>query len=151
MAFKFNSADDIIKVVSRQDDALPEDLLEEEFEKYQETLDESHLRLTGIPTRFVIRRTLPFGAQQEVTNQQVKVGQDGKPQVNFGFILEEIRCALINIENPDDLPEDQKLVFKRDADGYASKDLIAKLNAAGIVSELYSTKQSKPKAIPEKK
>lgn len=151
MAIKFNSASDIIKVISRHDDALPEDLLEEEFDLYQTTLDESHLRLVGNPTRFVIRRTLSFGAQQAVTNQQLGIDSNGKPKMNFGFMLEEIRCALIDIENPEDLPEDQKLEFKKDVDGYASKDLIAKLNAIGIVSELYAAKQIKHKVIPEKK
>jgi hypothetical protein len=151
MAIKTNSVADIFKVISRHDDAIPEDLTDEEFELYQATLDETHLRMASEPTRFVVRRTLSFTAQQEVTNQQVAIGRDGKPKVNFGFILEEIRCALIDIENPADLPEDQKLLFKRDADGFASKELIAKLNAIGIVSELYTAKQTKHKEIPSKK
>ena len=127
MAIKINSALDIFKVISRQDEALPEDLSEEEFELYQSTLDETLLRLKGEPTRFVMRRTLPYGAQQEITNQQVKVGRDGKPQVNFGFMLEEVRCSLIDIENPADIPQEEKVEFKRDGDGFASKELIAKL------------------------
>ncbi len=151
MALKLGSVADVFKMVSRHDDAISEDITDEEFELYQATLDESHLRLSAEPTRFVIRRTLPFAAQQEVTNQQVKVGRDGKPQVNFGFMLEEVRCALIGIENPSTMAEEDKLEFKKDADGYASKELIAKLNAAGVVSEIYSAKQTKHKAIPEKK
>jgi hypothetical protein len=151
MAIKFSSASDIFKVVSRHDDSIAEDLTDEEFDLYQQSLDESHLRLVGEPTRFIVRRTLSYGAQQEVTNQQVTVGKDGKPKVNFGFVLEEVRCALIDIENPSSLPEDQKLHFVKDIDGFASKELIAKLNSIGIVSEIYSAKQTKHKAIPEKK
>lgn len=151
MAVRLGSSSDVVKVISRHDDAIADDLTNEEFDLYQESLDESHLRLKSTPTRFVIRKTLPFGAQQEVTNQQVKIGNDGKPQVNFGFILEEVRCSLIGIENPEEIPEDQKIIFKKDADGFASKELIAKLNAIGIVSELYSAKQVKTKVIPEKK
>lgn len=151
MALKLGSVADVFKLISRHDESLADDLTDEEFELYQESLDESHLRLKSEPTRFVIRRTLPFAAQQEVTNQQVKVGRDGKPQVNFGFMLEEVRCALIGIENPSDMPESDKIEFKKEADGFASKELIAKLNAVGIVSEIYAAKQTKHKAIPEKK
>ena len=150
MAVKFSSEADVFKLISRHDESIADDLTDEEFELYQETLDESHLRLKSEPTRFVVRRTLPFAAQQEVTNQQVRVGRDGKPQVNFGFMLEEVRCALIGIDNPADMVED-RLEFKKEADGFASKELIAKLNTVGIVSEIYAAKQSKHKAIPEKK
>jgi hypothetical protein len=151
MALKLGSVADTFKLVSRHDGSIAEDLTDEEFELYQESLDESHLRLQSEPTRFTIKRTLTFDAQKEVTRQQVRVGRDGKPQVDFSFMLDEVRFALVGIENPVDMPEEDKIVFKKDADGFASKDLIAKLNAAGIVSEIYSAKQTKHKAIPEKK
>jgi hypothetical protein len=151
MALKLGSVADTFKLVSRHDGSIAEDLTDEEFELYQESLDESHLRLQSEPTRFVIKRTLTFDAQKEVTRQQVRVGRDGKPQVDFSFMLDEVRFAIVGIENPADMAEEDKIVFKKDADGFASKDLIAKLNAAGIVSEIYSAKQTKHKAIPEKK
>jgi hypothetical protein len=154
MAFKFSSTNDVIKVVSRKDTALPADLLDEEFEQYQRTLDESYLRLTEEPTRFVLKKSLPFEAQQNITNQQIGISKEtGKAEMRFGFMLEEVRCALTDIENPASLPEADRLIFRRDThDRFAAKEIIAILNSEGIVSELYAAMKAGAKqSVPEKK
>jgi hypothetical protein len=142
MALKVISQTHNIRVISRKDDAVPETLSDEQWEKYRDTLDEKLLGLISEPTRFVLKTHLPFAAQQHLASEQMHMGQDGKTEMRFGFILEEVRYALENIENPPGMEEDQKLVFAKDKDGYASKELVALLHCAGIVIELYAARSA---------
>lgn len=151
MAVKINKSTEAFKVILRSDDALPEDISEEKWAEYKKTLDETVLGLKKEPTRFVLRRHLPFGAQQSIANHQISVGAGGKPTFQFGYMLEEIRCALTDIENPASIPEEDKILFKKAEDGFADHNLIAMLNSAGIVAELFATRQEKLSAAPAKK
>jgi len=151
MAVLINKSNEALKVVLRRDDAIPEDITDEVFEQYKKTLDESLLKLTKEPTRFVLRKQLPFGAQQSIANHQIAIGVGGKPTFQFGYMLEEIRCALMDIENPAYLTEDDKLTFKKAEDGFAAFELIAMLNTAGVVAELFATRQERLAASPAKK
>ena len=141
MAVKLNTSNETFSVISRIDSALPDDLTQEEWDAYQLTLDEKLLRMTAEPTRFVLRRSLPFAAQQTIANQQMGIGPNGKPEVKLGYVLEEVRCALVEIRNP--VGTEDPLVFKKAADGFADHDLIANLNSAGIAMELFSVRQSR--------
>jgi hypothetical protein len=145
MAIKLSSPNEVLKVISRIDDSLTEDLTADEWASYLENYDETLLRFkAGMePTRFVIKKTLSYAAQQSVANSQVGMTEDGKPQIKIGFILDEVRCALTAIENPASTPEDQRIIFVKEIDGMASKELIAMLNDAGIVQELYQARQNK--------
>lgn len=154
MAISVSSTKETFKVISRRDDALASDLTDEEWDAYKETLDEKSLRFVEgqTPTRFVMRASLSFGAKQSIANQQVGINASGKPVFQFGFTLEEVRCSLVDIENPADLPESSKILFKKGPDQlHASEELIAFLDDLGIASELYAARQTKIKALPSKK
>jgi tRNA U55 pseudouridine synthase TruB len=36
---------------------------------------------------------------------QMGIGETGKAEVKFGFLMEEIRCSLVDIVNPENIPE----------------------------------------------
>lgn len=110
------------------------------YQRYLETLDEALLQLKEgeTPTRFVMRRMLPFGMAQKIKTEQAGTTDDGKVEVRMGFIMHEIRAALVGVTNPGS----KSLEFKLDSDGYASKPLVALLEAAGITNELYAARQN---------
>lgn len=153
MAIRFNKSNENIKVIVRSDDALMDDLTDAEWSAYQESYDETKLRFkeTAQPTRFVMRKHLPFAAQQAIANQQIGLTPDGKAQFQLGFILEEVRCGLVDIVNPSNIPEDQKLKFEKDGDGFAARELCAFLHEAGIAMELYGARQSAARAVTNQK
>src|SRR4051812_29896884 len=96
MAFTVPSKDETIKVVARSDEAVKCDA--ETYNKYLECLDESLLQLDGEPVRFVLRKSLPFKYSQKVAAMQTKM-VDGEMVMNIGYIAEEVRYALKEIEN----------------------------------------------------
>jgi hypothetical protein len=138
MAIKLNNNVTNLRVICRIDSAIPEDLTDQEWDLYQNNLNESHLRLCDKPTYFIMKRSLNFGAQQNISNQQIKLNQEGQATIQIGYMLEEVRCALVDIENPPNISDDEQIKFVKEIDGYASKELIAKLNSAGIVSQLFA-------------
>lgn len=139
MALKLPSLHDTFKVVLRIDSAVQADA--EGYERYLETLDEGHLQLAEEPTRFVLRKVLPNRLYKKVQNDQFQM-VDGKMQVQLAFTSEEVRCSLVGIENPAHLAAEERVDFKPDSDGGASEELIAMLQAAGVVMDLYRAKQT---------
>lgn len=131
-----------IEVISKIDTAL-KDITEDTYSEYLKTLDESLLSFKDDeqPTRFVMRKVLPYGVGQKIKNQQMRM-EKGEMQIQMGFMTEEVRAALIDIKNPPGLPEDQQLKFKRGSDGSASEELVALLDAAGIVNDLFSARKN---------
>lgn len=140
MALKFNpNARDSIKVIVREDSAVPETISDETWAEYLRTLNEDLLGCTEAPTRFVLRRTLPFDAQTRIQGLQIKwEGKEGR--LDMGYMLEEVRCSLVGIENPTSGPE--SIEFKTDPDGYASKELLAYLAQTGIAQQLFAARQA---------
>jgi hypothetical protein len=134
-------ADGKIEVISRLDDSLVFDQVA--YEKYLQTLDESLLTFVADPkpTRFILRKVLPYKMAQKVQNKQVKF-EKGEAQFQMSFMAEEVRCSLIDIKNHENMPQDQKICFERGDDGGASDDLIAKLMAVGIAQDLYIAKKN---------
>jgi len=135
-------SDGSIEVIARIDDALNYD--EESYGDYLKTLDESKLSFIEgkNPTKFIMRRVLPYKLAQKVQNKQMRL-EKGEAQFSLSFMAEEVRCSLTGVKNPDSIPEEEKIKFEksRDDDG-ASDDFIAKLIAAGIASDLYLARQS---------
>ena len=142
MAVLLPTQRDTFDVIISIDSAL--DISSEDWERYRETLDESHLKFKdGMqPTRFVMRKVLPFSLAKKVQNDQVTT-RDGKMEVQLGFISEEVRASLVDIKNPEDVPQDQWIKFEKDKDGGASEKLMELLMAARIVDELYAARQVK--------
>lgn len=108
---------------------------EETYEKYLEALDESLLVIEGEPTRFIMKRTLPYRDTKRVMNSQVSF-ENGKPNVNISFIMDEVRCALVGMEGPG------ADGYKKDKDGYASMEVVNALYNAGVLMDLYNGRKS---------
>lgn len=122
-----------IEVIASIDSAIGD---KEAYEDYLVDLDESKLKLTGEPTRFIMRRVLPYAASEAIKKKQMSYVR-GEVEVNTAFIMEEVRCALIDIKNPPDVPEDKQLKWKRENDGYCSKSIIEILESVGVLQSLY--------------
>ena len=71
MAVILNSKRETFEVVLSVDSAL--DMSEEEFSAYRETLDDGLLKFKDgqEPTRWVMRKVLPFGLAKKVQNEQM--------------------------------------------------------------------------------
>lgn len=139
MAFSIEPADKTIKVVVSKDSAVH--CSEDDYEKYTETLDESLLHLEGDPTRFVLRKNLTYEASQKVMDAQASFVK-GKVQMNMSYVLEEVRASWIGVENPPDVSKIDAIVWKRDNDGLANKQLVAGLQNAGVLMDLFKARQS---------
>jgi hypothetical protein len=143
MAVILQAKHETFDVVLSCDSAL--DVTEQEWELYKETLDEVHLKFKEgeSPTRFVMRKVLPYGLAKKVQNEQATLDDSKNMRVNLGFINEEVKAALIDIKNPPGIDPDKMLKFEKDKDGTASEKLMELLIASGIVMELYSARQVK--------
>lgn len=140
MALILDSGKETIKVIASRDGAITSG--DEGYKVYQETLDEVALGLKGEPTRFVLRKTLSFDGGQKIKTEQAGVDPaTGKISVKLGYVMEDIRMSLIGVDNPGS----PSVEFKKDSDGYASKELIALLEANGIVNELFAARQAHSK------
>lgn len=148
MAIKLPGKNDLIKVVSQVDGALVKD--EEAYKMYQKTLDESYLTFkpNEEPTRFVLKKVLSYDAAQKVKNEQTRV-VNGQISVQLSFMAEDVRLSLVDIENPAYLNDLEKILYKKDSDGGASKELMSLLEAADVVNDLYTARHAKPDLNPE--
>jgi hypothetical protein len=139
MALKIvTKTQETVKIIVRQDSSIPENLTDDEWESYQNSLDETFLRLKDEPTRFVVRVSLPYEAQVKIQNSQMSYS-DGKPELKIGYIMEELRCSLVGIENP---AGSDSFCFKKDEDGFASRQLIAELAQYGLVHQLFAIRSA---------
>jgi len=134
------AVDGNIEVILRIDNAL--DVTDEEYDSYIESgLDESKLKFKpGIsPTRWVMKKAIPYRQQQKIDNQKVRV-EKGEVQVQMGFAAEEVRACLIEIKYEDDVPQDKRIVIKHDGDKMVEEGLMGKLNQAGITMNLFNAR-----------
>lgn len=143
MAIKLPGKNDLVRVVSQVDSALVKD--EEAYKNYQKTLDESFLTFKEgeEPTRFVLKKVLSYDAAQKVKNEQTKI-VNGQISLQLSFMSEDVRQSLVDIENPAYLNDFDKILYKKESDGGASKELMSLLEAADVVNDLYSARHAKP-------
>jgi len=133
-----------IKVISRIDGAL--DCNEDQYAHYLETLDEEFLNFKDgeEPTRFVLRKTLPYKLGQKVKSQQIRMDK-GEMFLNSSFIAEEVKYSLVDIENPSSVPPGSALKyegFKVDGLTVASDETMKLLSALEIVNDLYTARKN---------
>jgi hypothetical protein len=124
-----------LEVIASIDPAI--DVDRDTYEDYLKNLDETKLTFVeGVtPSRFVMKKFLNWNEQSEVN--EAKMAQSGRrSKMNLHYITEHVRRALVDIKNPGPGCE-----FVKDKDGKASKELVAKLDSAGIVADLYSALQ----------
>jgi hypothetical protein len=144
MAYQLPTSQSKIRVVIREDSEIAKDLTKEEWDKYVETNDEMLLRLTGTPTRFILNMDINYKAQQQLLSNSVKVN-GSEFSYDMGAILDEIRFALVGIDNPS--TAENVLEFARESDGFASKELVATLHRYGIVMQLWAALTQAKKGV----
>jgi hypothetical protein len=143
MALVLPSLTETIEVIARIDSAIAP-TTDDDYDAYVKTGDESRLTFADgeAPTRFVMRKVLPYSLSQKVQSEMVKVSGGGEVNVSMTFMAEEVRCALIDVKNPATLPVDQHIKFSRDGDGGASKELMAQLVGAGVAMNLFTARKA---------
>ena len=146
MAIAINNAAEVIKVISRLDDCI--NCSEEEYDKYLESLDESILQLSpeSKPVKFVLKSQLDYKTQRRIKKDQVSM-QDGAMGVNLGYLMLELRMVLIDIEEPGT----PLLTFVKGKDGFASEELVARLESLGISQDLIAARNNATKPKVSKK
>lgn len=143
MALTLNLSKGSIDVVISKDPAVGCD--EEGYKAYVESFrkgqgDESLLKMTDEPTRFTLKKMIPYDAALEVKDRQMGF-EDGKPRVRLSFMVEEIRYALVGIKNPPNVLPEAAIEFKRDSDNFASKELVQLMEQAGWINDLYAARK----------
>jgi len=139
MAIKLAGTNDQIKVILKDDSAVGP---KADYAQYLETLDEAFLDLQEgqHPTRFVMRKVLPYDMAIKIEDSQMTIKNlgDGEPelQINPSYMLEELRCALVAVEQHESIPPESRLKFGTDAKGCATQEFIASLHAAGYATTL---------------
>jgi len=143
MAFFTDLDDGNIKVISSKDASI-QGTSKEDYTEYLETMDEGRLSFVtgGQPTRFVMRKIIPYKQSLKLKNSQVTM-IDGELQPQISFINEEVRLSLIGIENPEVEAQYKKhlLEYKKDGDSGASFSVMEKLEAFGVIGDLYAARQ----------
>ena len=131
-----------LKVILQIDDSLDE-VEDKEYQKYIETLDETWLRFKdGMrPTYFVLKKVLKYEMSGEVKNKQIKFNKGQVDMTPGTSMNEEVRVALVGIEHPE-CADPGELVFRKDKDGFASKELIALLDAYNQVLPLFNARKN---------
>jgi len=136
MSFDFDlDTKTTIKVIVSKDSAI-KGTDEKDYEKYLETLDESLLTFVEgkEPTRFVLLKTLEYRDTKRVMNSQISVDGD-KPKVNISFMLEEVRCSLVDIEG-------SKVKWVQDTDKKCARAIVNSLYNAGVMMDLYNARKN---------
>jgi hypothetical protein len=150
MAFTIENlfSDGDIEVILRADGAI-KDTLPEDYEKYLETLDESHLTISQDqePTRFVLRKTIPLKHAQKIENSKVKFDKNGEPTIQIGYLIDDVRASLKGIKYGNSVPKEKQINLKFTGDGLLDEDLTAKFHAAGIIPNLFNARQSALKSF----
>lgn len=129
-----------VEVISENDDAL--DLETSDFEEYKKTGDISHLKFIAdkTPTKFICNFALKSNEISSIKNSMI-AGSDseGKPVVTLGsWSFKVVKTCLKDIINPSDLLPEEKIVFKRDSQGYCHEDVLVVLDQLGILNEIFS-------------
>lgn len=144
MAFTMDNiiSDGDIEIIVRKDSAL--DVTDEQYAEYLENLDESKLKLKEghEPTRFVMRKAIPFKHLNDIENSKIKYSKTGEVELQLGFILKEVRATLKDIKNPPSVPKDKCIEFKQTGDGLVDEKLMAGLAGADIVTNLYTARKN---------
>lgn len=146
MAISFDNDNVNIEVIASIDPAIVAN--PEAYKEYIEDLDENKLEFdedAGAPTRFVMRKILPYGVQKSLRNEQASV-VNGQVSINLGSMIEQVRVALVNIKDPG-----EGLEYRRGHDGNANTELIEKLGAVGIVEDLYNAHTKNTKSLVSSK
>lgn len=147
MAFMLSMMDETIKVVVSKDTAINCD--EEAYQEYLKDLDESRLNLEGDPTRFVLKKHLAYSERQHVMNSQASL-KNGEVTPNLGYVMDEVKLSLVEIENPATTPDLQKLRFKdkdRKRQEEKKEKIVAGLSSMGVLMDLFNARSNASESV----
>lgn len=158
MALPGFASTEFIQIPLRIDDAL--DMTSEEYNAYLKDQNTELLKIKPgmTPVYFKMRKTLPYNQYLKIENMKMelvkkkdgdKVTQEMMPMM--AWIVEEVRFSLVDIINPSDASDDEKVEFKRDSDGACSPEIMSWLVQAGVYMDLWSVRQPKKKEVDKKK
>jgi hypothetical protein len=153
-------AKQFVEVALRVDEAL--DMKDKEYEDYLKTCDFEALKLKPgmTPVLFKLRRILPYHLHLQVENMKMDLvkKKEGDKITNemvpkMAFICEEVRFSIVDIINPPNAAEDQKIEFKRDSDGLCAPEIMSELMSMNVHMDLYQARQNmvKKAEAPSKK
>lgn len=144
-----------LQIISRNDDAI--DAEASDWEKYDETLDPVHLKMLPgkMPTTFLCNFDLTAKERAMINNALISgVDDDGKPKVGLGtWQLTVAKLVLKDIQNPDYIPEAQRIILKKEGRGYPDDRTLNTLSKLGVISEIHThfTRQTEGGARPAAK
>lgn len=133
-----------IDVVVSKDGAL--NMSPEEYQEYLDdvTNQESLKFKEGMTfedcTRFRMKKTLTYKQTQKILEEQVSADMKGNTTVKIGWMLTELRYALVDILNPKNCAD--PIPFKRGSDGSASEDLVAAIYNGGVIGDLSTARRN---------
>ena len=82
-------------------------------------------------------------------------GDDGKPSLSYGTWAQTVaKVTLKEITCPADQPESEKIVMRKDANGFVHDELLSKLERFGVVDDIFGafiTLQKKTKSVGDTK
>lgn len=129
-----------VRIIASADDAIDKE--KSDWDAYKDVLDEKHLVFVAgkAPTVFVCNFQLGAKEARMVNNAMLGTKDDtGKPSLAYGSWAQTIaKVCLKDIQNPADVPEIKQLRLRKDASGYVHDELLAKLERAGVVDDVFS-------------
>lgn len=146
-----------VEVIVSKDMAL--DMTDEEYAEYTSdvtTSDKLKFR-DGFSlddcTKFVLKKNLSYKQTQKVLEEQISSDIKGNTTIKVGWMLTELRYALVDIKNPK--TADTPIPFKRGSDGNAHEDIVAGIYSAGVIADLNQARRNlserKPADVTKKK
>lgn len=159
--FDLNSMADesaVIEVVCKFDECL--DMTKEEYdsEYIANGADPQYLRLKegsqlSDCTLFVLKKNLDWQGHERLMKKQFEIDPVTKqPVANPAFILTDIQQSLVDIKNPEGAKN--KIDYKQDRPGMASRALVVALQNTGVLTDLFSARanaQGAKSSLIEKK
>jgi len=130
-----------VRVISRIDDAVDHEA--SDWETYLKTYDAAYLKLLEGKTPTVFLCNFNLSAKDGASVKNALLGNvnisEKKAGIAFGdWQLAVVRSSLKEIIQPDDLPEAERLPFKRLGTGHVSDETLSLLDQLGIVQEIFS-------------
>lgn len=130
-----------VPLICRRDDAI--DVSDEEYEEYLAAgADETKLKFAEgkEPTRFLLDLDLKGKDAAKIKNSMIGGRDDeGKPKMALGdWQFAVVKRVLKGIQNPASVPLEKAIQFKKDAQGLAADDLVARLDRFGVVNNVFS-------------
>ncbi len=129
-----------ISVISSKDASVT--CSREDYKRYIDTFDEeepdeSLLKLSGEPTRFIITTSLEYAKTTNLQRKELRV-VDGKTEVSGTYLAEEFRLSFKDVLNPPGTPKNEMIKFKKAGGGGAMESFLDSLKRSKILTELMS-------------